>query len=83
MIDVPQHHESLLPAPGAVRIEDSTSPLMWVASARGRGLVSSGDILLLHARGDWSTARINQDVATLGQELLHPTVDSPFRLQIE
>ena len=82
MIDVPQHPASLLPAPGAVRIEDPVSPLMWVASARGRGLVSSGDILLLHARGEWSTARINQDKETLGQELIRDARDTLHRLGI-
>jgi predicted NAD/FAD-dependent oxidoreductase len=55
---------------------------MWVASARGRGLVSSGDILLLHARSNWSATRIDQATDTLGHDLIHDARATLGRLGI-
>lgn len=61
VIDLPEAPAALLPAPGAVRIDDASSPLTWIATARGRGQVTSGDILMLHLRaaagGDAGTVR--------------------------
>jgi renalase len=82
MIDVPQAQDSLLPEPGAVRIDDPASPLLWMASARGRGLISTGDILLLHARGDWSTARIEHTSENLSRDLIRESLDTFSRLGI-
>lgn len=70
VIDLPSTSEPLLAHPGAARIEDPASPLSWVASANGRGEVLHGDLLLLHARGDWSAAHQDHTTAALAQELL-------------
>jgi len=41
--------EAVLPAPGGLRIEDPTLGATWLASARQRGLRSTGDSVILHA----------------------------------
>lgn len=51
-IDLPDAPGALLPAPGAVRVDDPASPLTWIASALGRGQVTGGDLLMLHLRAD-------------------------------
>lgn len=51
-VDLPDAPGALLPPPGAVRVDDPASPLTWIASARGRGQVTSGDLLMLHLRAD-------------------------------
>jgi predicted NAD/FAD-dependent oxidoreductase len=82
VIDVPSAKLPLLPHPGAVRIEDPASPLSWIASARGRGEITDGDLLLLHARGDWSTAQQDHAPATLAKLLLTAAAPTLQRLGI-
>lgn len=82
VIDVPAATAALLHHPGAVRIEDPASPLSWIASARGRGEITDGDMLLLHARSDWSTAHHAHDPATLAKILLTAAVPTLHRLGI-
>ncbi len=82
VIDVPTATAPLLHHPGAVRIEDPASPLSWIASARGRGEITQGDLLLLHARGDWSTVRQDHDPATLAKKLLTAAAPTLQRLGI-
>ena len=82
IIDVPAATAPLLPHPGAVRIEDPASPLSWIASARGRGEITDGDLLLLHARSDWSTAHHAHAPATLAKILLTAAVPTLQRLGI-
>lgn len=79
VIDLPEAPAALLPAPGAARIDDASSPLTWIATARGRGQVTTGDILMLHLRatagGDAGTVRdqITSAVPTLAR--LGVTID--------
>lgn len=82
VIDVPSAKLPLLRHPGAVRIEDPASPLSWIASARGRGEITDGDLLLLHARGDWSTTHQDHDPTTLAKKLLIAAVPTLQRLGI-
>lgn len=82
VIDVPNVNAPLLTHPGAVRIEDPASPLSWIASANGRGEVLHGDLLLLHARGDWSAAHQDHSTATLAEELLTAATPTLKRLGI-
>jgi hypothetical protein len=81
-IDVPTVSAPLLGHPGAVRIEDPASPLSWIASANGRGEILHGDLLLLHARGDWSAAHQDHSTATLAEELLAAATPTLKRLGI-
>jgi len=82
VIDVPDASAALLEQPGAVRIEDPASPLSWIASAHGRGELVKGDLLLLHARGDWSTAHQDHTTAMLAEELLADATPTLRRLGI-
>ena len=82
VIDVPNAGAPLLAHPGAVRIEDPASPLSWIASANGRGEILRGDLLLLHARGDWSAAHQDHGTALLAEELLAAAVPTLKRLGI-
>jgi renalase len=82
VIDVPNVSAPLLSHPGAVRIEDPASPLSWIASANGRGEVLQGDLLLLHARGDWSAAHQDHSTAQLAEELLAAATPTLQRLGI-
>jgi renalase len=81
-IDVPTVSAPLLGHPGAARIEDSASPLSWIASANGRGEILHGDLLLLHARGDWSAAHQDHSTATLAEEMLADATPTLKRLGI-
>ena len=81
-IDVPNVSAPLLEHPGAVRIEDPASPLSWIASANGRGETVPGDLLLLHARGDWSFAHQDHSTALLAEELLADATPTLKRLGI-
>lgn len=81
-IDLPNAPTPLLAHPGAVRIEDPASPLSWIASANGRGEVLHGDLLLLHARGDWSAAHQDHSIALLAEELLAAATPTLKRLGI-
>jgi renalase len=81
-IDVPTVAAPLLAHPGAARIEDPASPLSWIASANGRGEILHGDLLLLHARGDWSAAHQDHSSATLAEELLADATPTLKRLGI-
>lgn len=82
VIDIPSAPSALLAAPGAARIEDPASPLSWVASARGRGEALSGDLLLLHARGEWSAAHQDHTTSQLADELLADATPTLRRLGI-
>lgn len=82
VIDVPSAPNALIAHPGAVRIEDPASPLSWVASANGRGEVTAGDLLLLHARGDWSAAHQDHTTAQLAEELVKDSLPTLRRLGI-
>ncbi len=82
VIDVPSATAPLLAHPGAARIEDPASPLSWVASAQGRGDVLQGDLLLLHARGDWSAAHQDHTSSQLADELLADATPTLRRLGI-
>lgn len=48
--------EAVLPAPGGLRIEDPALGATWLASARRRGLRSTGDSVILHADAALSAA---------------------------
>jgi predicted NAD/FAD-dependent oxidoreductase len=82
VIDVPNASTALLKHPGAVRIEDPASPLSWIASANGRGEIVQGDLLLLHARGEWSAAHQDHSTSTLAEELLAAARPTLTRLGI-
>lgn len=82
VIDVPNANTPLLKHPGAVRIEDPASPLSWIASANGRGEIVQGDVLLLHARGDWSAAHQDHSTAALAERLLAAATPTLKRLGI-
>jgi predicted NAD/FAD-dependent oxidoreductase len=49
-VDLPAAPGALLPAPGAVRVDDPASPRTCLATARGRGQLASGELLLQHLR---------------------------------
>jgi predicted NAD/FAD-dependent oxidoreductase len=83
VVDLPQATGPLLADPGAVRIDDPASPLSWVASARGRGQLDQGELLLLHARGEWSAAHLDHPLATLTDELLAASAATLARLGIQ
>ena len=72
VIDLPAAPSPLLPTPGAVRIDDPASPLTWIASARGRGQVASGDILMLHLRAaaDGDTGPLRERIAAASPTLV-------------
>ncbi len=82
VIDIPTSAAAQLAHPGAVRIEDPVSPLSWVASARGRGEVLNGDLLLLHGRGDWSAAHVDHTSSSLADDLLSASLPTLRRLGI-
>ena len=55
----------LLLPPGGIRIEDPALPLGWMASQRQKGLISQGDVLVVHASSGWSAKSAEVDGALL------------------
>lgn len=71
VIDIPDASVALLPPPGAVRIDDPASPLTWIASARGRGQVDTGEVLMLHLRvGDGVAGGVRDQLAAATPTLI-------------
>lgn len=75
LLDFPSS-EPLLPPPGGLRIEDDAA-IGWIASQRGKELRSTGEGLVVHARGPWSAERYGWSDERILAELL-PAARAPL-----
>lgn len=83
VMDVPSAPAALLPESGAVRIDDPASPLSWVASARGRGQLSTGDALVLHFGAQWSAEHLSDHESGIYAKMRVAAAATLVRLGIE
>lgn len=81
-VDFSEQITPLLPPPGAVRVDDPASPLMWAATAHGRGLSRNGDALVLHASEIWTTTHLTQSMENKSKLLIKDSQETLMRLGI-